>query len=85
MTGPESSAALARAIADKMAHGAGIPADVHAATGQIYALLAVVERLDAVAARLDRIADRLGPPPEPAHPAHLPHPAHLSQPPDNPR
>jgi hypothetical protein len=63
MTGPESSAALARAIADKMAHGGGIPADVHAATGQIYALLAVIERLDAIASRLDRIADRLGPAP----------------------
>jgi hypothetical protein len=60
MTDPDSSAALARAIADKMAHGAGIPADVHAATGQIYALLAVVDRLDAIVTRLDRVVDRLG-------------------------
>jgi hypothetical protein len=61
MTDPESSAGLARAIADKMAHGAGIPADVHVGTGQIYALLAVVERLDEIVTRLDRVVDRLGP------------------------
>jgi hypothetical protein len=61
MTDPESSAALARAIADKMAQGAGISADVHVATGNLYALLAVVERLDEIVTRLDRVVDRLGP------------------------
>jgi hypothetical protein len=45
---------LARSIADKLAAGGGVPANVHATTGQIYALLAVVERLDAILARLDR-------------------------------
>jgi hypothetical protein len=58
MTEPESAAELARNIADKLAGGGGVPAHVHATTGQIYALLAVVERLDAILARLDRL-DRL--------------------------
>jgi hypothetical protein len=55
MTDPGSNAELARTIADKLAGGGGVPAHVHAATGQIYALLAVVERLDAIVARLDRL------------------------------
>ena len=54
MTQPESSADLARTIADKLANAGGVPANVHAATGQIYAMLAVAERLDAVVSRLDR-------------------------------
>jgi hypothetical protein len=62
MTQPESSEALAREIADKLASAGGVPADVRAITGQIYATLAVAERLDAVLARLDRIAERLDPP-----------------------
>jgi hypothetical protein len=55
MTEPGSTAELARQIADKLAAGGGVPAHVHATTGQIYALLAVVERLDAIVARLDRV------------------------------
>jgi len=55
MTEPVSNAELARSIADKLAAGGGVPAHVHATTGQIYALLAVVERLDAIVARLDRL------------------------------
>ena len=55
MTEPGSTAQLARQIADKLAAGGGVPAHVHATTGQIYALLAVVERLDAIVARLDRL------------------------------
>ena len=55
MTEPGSNAELARSIADKLAGGGGVPAHVHATTGQIYAMLAVVERLDAIVARLDRL------------------------------
>ena len=57
----QSSEGQAREIADKLATAAGAPIDVRAATGQIYALLAVVERLDAIAARLDRLTERLEP------------------------
>jgi hypothetical protein len=57
----QSSAAQAREIADKLATAGGVPVDVRAATGQIFALLAIVERLDAIATRLDRLAERLEP------------------------
>jgi hypothetical protein len=57
----QSSQAHARDIADKLATAAGAPIDVRAATGQIYALLAVVERLDAITDRLDRLTERLDP------------------------
>ena len=55
----QSSEAHARDIADKLATAAGAPIDVRAATGQIYALLAVVERLDHIVTRLDRLTERL--------------------------
>lgn len=61
MTDSESSEVLARTIADKLTHAGGVPAHVHVAAGQIYALLAVAERLDAITARLDLITDRLLP------------------------
>jgi hypothetical protein len=57
----QSNDAHARDIADKLATAAGAPIDVRAATGQIYALLAVVERLDAIVGRLDRLTERIEP------------------------